>query len=146
MSKNSHQKHELKKKHSSTNHTKQTADVDYKAHSFADIIIVLLIIGLGIIFILPFYAFMPLAAQMVLLILFGTTIVLFAASLWRQKPANMVVTHPQTAGHLAYLAAVVVLATVIILQILNGQLDIWLIVVLVIIMVVRSLLVISHKE
>lgn len=149
MSKTSHQKHEQKQKskhHVTQNSSKPSkSHEDYQAHSFGDVIIVLLIIGLGIVFILPFYAVMPAAARYATIIVFGITIALFAASLWKQKPVDMAVTHPQTAAHLAYLATVVVLACVIILQLLSGRLDIWLIVILTAILVVRNLLVLGHN-
>lgn len=147
MSRNSHRKYEQNKHsvQSNTAHVVKSHE-DYQAHTWGDTLIVLLIIGLGIIFILPFYSVMPAGARYAAMIVFAITIVLFAGSLWNKKPADMAVTHPQTAGHLVYLATIVILACVIVLQLLSGQLDFWLVVILVVVILARSLLVMLHKD
>lgn len=148
MSKTSHQKHAQKKHHHTTKATPSTTTyhADYQAHGWGDFLIVLLILAMGLFFILPFYVLIPPAAQMFVLILFGLTVLVFAVMLWRKKPADMAISHPQTAGHLVYLAAVVTLATIIILQLISGHLDYWLVLILAVIMITHSVLALSHQS
>ncbi len=71
MSKQSHQKHEHKQAHK---HHSEAQDVqpheDYHAGVFGDVIIVLLILGLGLFFILPFYGLLPNPGNIVIILIF----------------------------------------------------------------------------
>ena len=85
MSKNSHAKHELKQKHRPQNNSYQVPHEDYHAGAFGDIIIVLLIIGLGLFFVAPFYQYMNSGSLIFVITVFALIILLFAVFVWRKR-------------------------------------------------------------
>lgn len=85
MSKNSHAKHEHKQKHKPQPNSYQTPHEDYHAGAFGDIVIVLLIIGLGLFFVAPFYQYLNSGALLFVITIFVLIILLFALFVWRKK-------------------------------------------------------------
>ncbi len=83
MSKNSHAKHEHQKK--ASNDSYETPHEDYKAGVFGDVIIGLLILGLGLFFILPFYFVLRGSAQVFVMVIFVLVIMAFALFMWHKK-------------------------------------------------------------
>jgi LPXTG-motif cell wall-anchored protein len=83
MSKNSHAKHEHKKKHE--NQSYQTPHEDYQAGAFGDVIIGLLIMGLGLFFILPFFALLNDSALLLVLGIYFVVIVGFVVYISRKR-------------------------------------------------------------
>ncbi len=83
MSKNSHAKHEHKKKHE--NQSYQTPHEDYQAGAFGDVIIGLLIMGLGLFFILPFFAVLNDSALLLVLGIYFVVIVGFVVYISRKR-------------------------------------------------------------
>ncbi len=83
MSKNSHAKHEHHKK--ASNDSFETPHEDYKAGVFGDVIIGLLIFGLGLIFVLPFYFVLKGSAQVFVMVIFVLIIIVFALFMWHKK-------------------------------------------------------------
>lgn len=83
MSKNSHAKHEHKKKHE--NQSYQTPHEDYQAGAFGDVIIGLLIMGLGLFFILPFFALLNDSALLLVLGIYFVAIVGFVVYISRKR-------------------------------------------------------------
>ena len=85
MSKNSHAKHEHKNKHKAQPNSYQTPHEDYHAGAFGDIIIVLLIIGLGLFFVAPFYQYMNAGSLLFVMVVFLVIILLFGLFVWRKR-------------------------------------------------------------
>lgn len=86
MSKNSHNKHEHKQ--AQNHHPKaQGSEVpheDYQPGLGGDIVIFILIIGLGLFFILPFYGLLPNPGNVMLILLFILIVLGFVLLLWRR--------------------------------------------------------------
>lgn len=72
MSKNSHNKHEHKQahKHKVDMQSAEVPHEDYRAGLGGDIVIFILIIGLGLFFVLPFYGLLPNPGNVMLIGLF----------------------------------------------------------------------------
>ena len=87
MSKKSHAKHEAKQKHKSQPMSYEKPHEDYHAGAFGDTIIILLILGLGLFFIVPFFPYMSDNTLLVVLALFALVVVFFAFFL-RKKRRN----------------------------------------------------------
>jgi len=87
MSKKSHAKHEKKQKHKSTKQSFEVPHEDYHAGAFGDTIIILLILGLGLFFIVPFFPYMSDNTLLIVLSLFAIVVVFFALLL-RKKRRN----------------------------------------------------------
>lgn len=85
MSKTSHAKHEHKNKKKHQDMSYEKPHEDYHAGKFGDLIIGLLILGLGLFFIIPFYSLIPAAGQVVVIGLFFLVLVLFAIFVWRKR-------------------------------------------------------------
>lgn len=85
MSKKSHAKHEHKQKHKSQSMGYETPHEDYHVGAFGDIVIVLLIIGLGLFFVVPFFPYMNNGSLIFILIVFLLIILLFGIFVWRKK-------------------------------------------------------------
>lgn len=86
MSKNSHAKHEQKQKHRhSTDMSYQKPHEDYHVGTMGDIVIVLLIIGLGLFFVVPFFPYLNNGSLVFILVVFALIVALFALFVWRKK-------------------------------------------------------------
>lgn len=85
MSKNSHSKHEHKQKHKSQPMSYQAPHEDYHVGAFGDIIIVMLIIGLGLFFVVPFFPYMTGGSLIFVLAVFLLIILLFGFFVWRKR-------------------------------------------------------------
>lgn len=85
MSKNSHAKHEHKNKTKHQAESYEKPHEDYHAGKMGDLLIGLLILGLGLFFIIPFYALIPASGQMFVIGFFFLVIILFAIFLWRKR-------------------------------------------------------------
>ena len=75
MSKNSHSKHEHKKKHEHQSY--QAPHEDYQAGAFGDVVIGLLVLGLGLFFILPFFTILSDSALLLVLGIYFVAIIAF---------------------------------------------------------------------
>jgi len=88
MSKNSHAKHEQKQKHKHKHQpdmSYQKPHEDYHVGAFGDIVIVLLIIGLGLFFVVPFFPYLNNGSLVFVLVVFLLIILLFGLFVWRKK-------------------------------------------------------------
>ncbi len=88
MSKTSHAKHEHKNKKKHQDMSYEKPHEDYKAGAFGDVIIGVLILGLGLFFIIPFYAYIPVPGQITILVLFGLVILGFSLFVWNKRRRN----------------------------------------------------------
>ena len=77
MSKNSHVKHEHKNKKKQQDMSYEKPHEDYHAGFLGDIIIGLLILGLGLVFVIPFYFLVPAAGQVFVVGLFLLVVGIF---------------------------------------------------------------------
>lgn len=86
MSKSSHAKHEHKK-HQSSNAQQgyEKPHEDYQAGVWGDIVIFILIIGLGLFFVLPFYGVLPNPGNVLIITTFLLIIAGFALLIWRRS-------------------------------------------------------------
>lgn len=85
MSKHSHAKHEHKQKHKNQSMSYQTPHEDYHVGAFGDIIIVMLIIGLGLFFVVPFFPYMTGGSLIFVLGVFLLIVLLFGFFVWRKR-------------------------------------------------------------
>ena len=85
MSKNSHAKHEHKNKSKHQDTSYEKPHEDYHAGVGGDILIGLLILGLGLFFIIPFYSFIPAAGQIFIIALFAIVILAFSFFVWKKR-------------------------------------------------------------
>ena len=85
MSKKSHAKHEKKQQHKGTKQSYEAPHEDYHAGAFGDSIIVLLILGLGLFFIVPFFPYMSDNALLIVLSIFAIVVVFFAWLLRKKR-------------------------------------------------------------
>jgi LPXTG-motif cell wall-anchored protein len=85
MSKKSHAKHEQKQKHKSQIASYEKPHEDYQAGAFGDTIIILLIIGLGLFFVVPFFPYMSDNTLLIVLAVFILIIVVFAYLLRKKR-------------------------------------------------------------
>lgn len=85
MSKLSHAKHEHKNKKKHQDMSYEKPHEDYQAGVFGDVIIGLLILGLGLFFIIPFYALIPATAQIIVLIMFVLVILSFSVFVFNKR-------------------------------------------------------------
>jgi len=83
MSKNSHSKHEHKKKHDHLSY--QTPHEDYQAGAFGDVVIGLLVLGLGLFFILPFFTILSDSALLLVLGIYFVAIIAFIAFVIKKR-------------------------------------------------------------
>ncbi len=83
MSKNSHAKHEHKKKHE--NQSYQTPHEDYQAGVFGDVVIGLLVLGLGLFFILPFFTILSDSALLLVLGIYFVAIIAFTTFVIKKR-------------------------------------------------------------
>lgn len=86
MSKNSHAKHEHKQNHRQNKALQgyEKPHEDYHAGIWGDVVIFILIIGLGIFFVLPFYGLLPYPGSVLIIITFLLIIAGFALLIWRR--------------------------------------------------------------
>lgn len=84
MSKQSHIRHQNKNKHIKRPGYQKPHE-DYRAGIAGDIVIYLLILGMCLIFIMPFYGLLPNPGNIVLISAFGAVIALFAVLVKRKK-------------------------------------------------------------
>ena len=85
MSKKSHAKHEQKNKHKSQPMSYEKPHEDYHAGAFGDTIIILLILGLGLFFIVPFFPYMSDNTLLIVLSVFVFIVVAFAFFLRKKR-------------------------------------------------------------
>lgn len=85
MSKKSHAKHEAKQKHKSQPVSYEKPHEDYQAGAFGDAIIILLIVGLGLFFVVPFFPYMTDTTLLAVLSVFVLIIVVFAYLLRKKR-------------------------------------------------------------
>jgi hypothetical protein len=85
MSKKSHAKHEQKNKHKSQPMSYEKPHEDYHAGAFGDTIIILLILGLGLFFIVPFFPYMSDNTLLIVLSVFVLIVVAFAFFLRKKR-------------------------------------------------------------
>lgn len=141
MSKTSHNKHE--NKHNKHQHTKSTLGYekpheDYKASAFGDLIIIFLIIGLGLFFILPFYAYIPDFGQMLIMVTFLLIVAVFAGLVWRRKPKDeREAHHHASAGNVVFSLAILLIGALLLYQVFLHKLDPLLVLILLILVGVR---------
>ncbi len=85
MSKTSHAKHEQKNKKKHQDMSYEKPHEDYHAGALGDVIIGLLILGLGLFFIIPFYSYIPATGQIVVIVLFALVILAFSVFVWNRR-------------------------------------------------------------
>lgn len=85
MSKNSHAKHEHKNHQHKAVNSYEKPHEDYHAGVWGDIVIFILIIGLGLFFVLPFYGVLPNPGSVMIIITFLLIIAGFALLIWRRS-------------------------------------------------------------
>ena len=85
MSKTSHAKHEHKNKLKHQSDSYEKPHEDYKAGRFGHFLIALLIIGLGLFFVLPFYGLLPQGLQVAIIVIFILIVVLFGVFIKRSN-------------------------------------------------------------
>lgn len=85
MSKNSHAKHEHKNKAKHQVESYEKPHEDYHAGKMGDLVIGLLILGLGLFFIIPFYSLIPAAGQIFVIAFFILIIIIFCAFVWKKR-------------------------------------------------------------
>lgn len=147
MSKKSHAKHEAKHKkpkhHSATKPESIAKEDIFSEHKTgSEIIIALLIFGLGIFFMVPIYSALTAPGQLALLVIFMLAIFLFAALHWRRgaplssDPAEV---HPSEhlIGQFVYISALALLSIAIIIQFFSGGVDLWLVAILVLLVLIK---------
>lgn len=144
MSKKSHQKHEAK--HKKPKHSKpqfehiEEEDI-FTEHKFgSEIIIALLIFGLGLFFMVPAYSALTVNMQFGLLILFMLVVLGFAIAHWRNRPAKNDANKLPMVERVVFLAVIALLSVAIIAQVIMHSLDVWLIAILVIVVLLKMLL------
>jgi len=85
VSKTSHAKHEHKNKKKHQDMSYEKPHEDYQAGIGGDIVIGLLILGLGLFFIIPFYSYIPALGQIVIIALFALVILAFSLFVWNKR-------------------------------------------------------------
>lgn len=90
MSRTSHAKHEHKNKKKHQDISYEKPHEDYHAGVMGDIVIGLLILGLGIFFIVPFYSLMSTAGQIAAITLFLLAIAIFILFVWKKRKRNKI--------------------------------------------------------
>jgi len=88
LSKKSHAKHEHKNKAKHQAESYEKPHEDYQAGPLGDVIIGVLILGLGLFFIIPFYSLIPAVGQIFVLSAFFVVILAFSAFVWRKRRRN----------------------------------------------------------
>lgn len=137
MSKNSHAKHEHKK-HSKQYLKYEKPHEDYKAGVWGDVLVILLIIGLGLFFIMPFFALMPSTGQVMIMTIFLLIVAIFAGLVWRNKPADEREAHQNArVGNFVFSLAIISIGALILYQVIYHKLDIALMVILLLLVVAR---------
>lgn len=137
MSKNSHAKHEHKK-HSKQSMSYEKPHEDYKSGVWGDVLIIVLILGLGLFFILPFFALMPTTSQVVIMTMFLLAIAIFVGLVWRSKPRDEREAHHNArVGNFVYSLALVSIGGLILYQVVYRKLDIALVVIMLLLVVAR---------
>lgn len=144
MSKKSHQKHESK--HKKPKHNKPQfehieEDDIFTEHKFgSEIIIALLIFGLGLFFMVPAYNALTVNMQFGLLTIFMLVVLGFAIAHWRNRPAINDANKLPMVERVVFLAIVALLSVAIIVQVIMHNLDVWLIAILVLVVLFKMLL------
>lgn len=137
MSKTSHRRH-AKKHHQPAKPMGDHIDTSFHEPSaWTDVGIVICLVSLAFFFLVPFAAAMPAGLVLAILVLFAVVILVFMALTWRARPTNNSHQRHIEAGHVAYLAAVFLLSLGIIVQVLRHELDWWLPVILITLIVVH---------
>jgi cation transport ATPase len=143
MSKKSHAKHEAKHKkpaHKKPQFEKIEEDDIFTEHkTFSEIIIALVIFGLGQFFMVPVYSALTVNIQFALLVVFMLVIAGFAITHWRNRPKNTINKMPAVERAI-FLTVIGLLSIAIIVQVIMRSLDIWLVAILVIIILLKMLL------
>lgn len=142
MSRTSHARHESKQKkpkHKSPQiETIQEEDL-FTEHKFtSEILIALVIFGLGLFFMVPAYSALTVNGQFVLLAAFMLVVLVFAITHWRARPKHN--TKLPTVERIVFLAVITLLSIAIIVQVFMHSLDSWLIVILVLTILLKMLL------
>jgi cation transport ATPase len=143
MSKTSHARHEAKHKkpqHKNPQFEKIEENDIFTEHKFtSEIIIALVIFGLGLFFMVPAYSALTVHWQFALLLVFMLVVLGFAITHWRSRPAKAANKMP-VVERVVFLAAIGLLSLAIIIQVLMHNLDVWLVAILVIIVLLKMLL------
>lgn len=140
MSKTSHARHEHKKHAKSSAAMGDHIDTSFHEPSvWVDAGIVICLLSLAFFFIVPFASFMSTNLVLIMLALFSIVIVVFMAMVWRNRPSQS--SHPRhiEAGHVTYLAAIGLLSIAIVFQVIRHELDVWLVVILVILVLLHAI-------
>ncbi len=142
MSKTSHARHEAKHKKPKHNNSQiepiQEEDL-FTEHKFtSEILIALVIFGLGLFFMVPAYSALTVNGQFVLLAAFMLVVLVFAVTHWRSRPKHN--TPMPAVERAVFLVVIALLSIAIIVQVFLHSLDSWLIVILVLIILLKMLL------
>jgi len=143
MSRTSHQKHEAKHKkpaHQNPRFEEIPEEDIFTEHRFSsEIIIALVIFGLGLFFMVPAYSALTVNWQFALLVVFMLVVLGFAIAHWRNRPKNGTNKLPLV-ERIVFLAVIALLSVAIIAQVIMHSLDIWLVVILVLTVLLKMLL------
>ncbi len=142
MSRSSHARHEAKHKKPKHKNPQvepiQEEDL-FTEHKFtSEILIALVIFGLGLFFMVPAYSALTVNGQFVLLAAFMLVILVFAVTHWRSRPKHN--TPMPAVERAVFLIVIALLSIAIIVQVFLHSLDSWLIVILVLIILLKMLL------
>lgn len=149
MSKTSHQKHEAKHKKPKHKNPQfepiKEEDIFTEHRLGSEIIIALVIFGLGLFFMVPFYSALTVNLQFALLIVFMLVVLGFAITHWRNRPKTTTAKLPLV-ERVVFLAAIALLSIAIIVQVIAHNLDTWLVLILVIIVLLKILLTSRYSD
>ncbi len=142
MSRTSHARHEAKHKKPKHKNSQAEPIVEedlFTEHKFtSEILIALVIFGLGLFFMVPAYSALTVNGQFVLLAAFMLVVLVFAVTHWRARPKHN--AQLPAVERMVFLAVISLLSIAIIVQVFMHSLDSWLIVILVLIILLKMLL------
>lgn len=143
MSKTSHQKREAKHKkpaHKASGYEPIKEEDIFTEHRLgSEIIIALVIFGLGLFFMVPIYSALTVNLQLALLVVFMLVVLGFAITHWRNRPKTTTNKLPLV-ERIVFLVVIALLSVAITTQVIMRNLDVWLVFILVLIVLLKILL------
>ncbi len=142
MSRTSHSRHEAKHtkpKHKNPQFEPIKEEDIFTEHKFtSEILIALVIFGLGLFFMVPAYSALTVNGQFLLLAAFMLVVLVFAVTHWRTRPKHD--TKLPLVERMVFLSVIGLLSIAIIIQVFMHNLDSWLIMILVLTILLKMLL------
>gem|GEM_PF-1750491 len=141
MSKKSHKKHEAKQAHHKTlpAHVEQD-DLFTQHHLGSEILIGFIIFAMGLFFMVPFYTAASADYQLVFMLIFMLTVLVFIVSHWRKLKKHKGNPEMPLMERFVYLCIVSILSIAIFIQVVTRSLDLWLVGILIIAILLKVLL------